>query len=41
MDEQPSLKEMRNVIDYCRGRRKQHALVVTPMSATSYGEHWH
>jgi len=23
MDEQPPLKEMRNVINYCRGRRKQ------------------
>jgi len=23
MDEQPPLKEMRNIIDYCRGRRKQ------------------
>ena len=23
MDEQPPLKEMRNIIDYCRGRGKQ------------------
>jgi hypothetical protein len=39
MDEQPSMKEMKNVIDYCKGRRKQLALVVTPVSATSYVEH--
>jgi len=39
MDEQLPLKEVRNVIDYCRGRRKQLTLVVTPVSAASYGEH--